>query len=62
MSKNTKSLEQYRITEQAYIIAKTRAKAEDISICKWVSKAIMEKALLDDMLETTAKEEIEQTK
>lgn len=62
MAKGTKSLEQYRVTEQAYIIAKSRAKGEGTSICKWVSKAIMEKALLDDMLETTAKEDIEQTK
>lgn len=62
MAKGTRSLEQYRVTEKAYKIAKDRAKGEGTSVCRWVSKAIMEKALLDDILDTTAQEDIDSTK
>lgn len=40
-----------RIVKEAYYIAKKRAKEECISMSQWVSKAIMEKALLDDLSE-----------
>ncbi|MHC1749445.1 MAG: hypothetical protein AB9856_14330 [Cellulosilyticaceae bacterium] len=40
-----------RITIKAYEIAKNRAKQDCITMCAWVSRAIEEKAILDDLIE-----------
>lgn len=41
----------FRISDKAYQIAKERAKSECVTICEWISKAIIEKAILDDLTE-----------
>lgn len=40
-----------RTTEEAYRKAKEKANERGMTICKWVSKAILEQALMEEMLE-----------
>lgn len=47
-----------RVSLQAHEIAKEKAKEQCISLCEWVSKAIMEKAVLDELVECKKLEEV----
>ncbi|WP_180270844.1 hypothetical protein [Sporanaerobium hydrogeniformans] len=45
------SINNIRISEQAYKVAKERAEEARMYICEWISKAILESALLEDLTE-----------
>lgn len=51
MSTDDKTTGSLRISKVAYKIAKGKAKEHGTSMCKWISEAIVEKALLDDLME-----------
>lgn len=44
------SVNNIRITDAAYRIAKEQAEETGIHMCEWISKAIMDQALLEELV------------
>lgn len=47
----TLTLQDLFISDQAYKVAKDKAKENDVHMCDWISKAILEQALLESLVD-----------
>lgn len=45
------SINSIRITEEAYKKAKEKASEKCVHMCEWISKAIIEQALLEELVD-----------